>query len=151
MSNNTTPNPKKAEYRKQVDSWMTAYVKKTKGAEIKLWANFPDVVTLKVNGTVYFQLYLSKNGVRACAKTKLIPENVRPAGATIINDAFDLSIPTFSENIAGLLTKYADACAKSIADKAKAKADKQAEEDKAKAEKEEAKKGKKGEKDKAAA
>lgn len=146
--------PKKAEARANAKTAMIARVDawtETK-AEVttKGYTNYPHVRDIKVEGKTVFQLWISANGVRLCGRTKLIPEAVRPEGATIIKDGFDLSIPTFTE-VEADLDKYLAACVKSLAE---AKAEKEAKAqavEKAKAEKAAAKKAEKEAREKAKA
>lgn len=146
--------PKKAEVRAnaktamiaRVDAWAEAKAEVT----TKGYTNYPHVRDIKVDGKTVFQLWISANGVRLCGRTKLIPEAVRPAGATVIKDGFDLSIPTFTE-VEADLDKYLAACVKSLAE---AKAEKEAKVqavEKAKAEKAAAKKAEKEAREKAKA
>ena len=146
--------PKKAEVRAnaktamiaRVDAWAEAKAEVT----TKGYTNYPHVRDIKVDGKTVFQLWISANGVRLCGRTKLIPEAVRPAGATVIKDGFDLSIPTFTK-IEADLDKYLAACVKSLAE---AKAEKEAKVQaakKAKAEKAAAKKAEKEAREKAKA
>lgn len=137
---------KKTAVQVALDKWLAdfkaAAEKKGQTVVIKTWENIPTCRSLKVDGVTYFEMYYSANGVRLNAKSKLIPENLRPAGSNIIQNGLDLTIPTFSE-LAPNLKKYADACAASLAalkadkeKKAKEKAEAKA---KAKAPKEEPK------------
>lgn len=125
---------KKDLFATAVDAWLEHYKKDCEGngssVIIKTWEKIPTCRALRVDNVTYFEIYYSSRGVRLCAKSKLIPEDIRPEGATIIQNGLDLCIPTFTD-IAENLTKYADACRKSIADakaaKEKAKAAKEAE------------------------
>ena len=115
---------KKEEVRVAVDKWLQEFTAEAEGngmkVEVKTWEKIPTCRSLKVDGITYFEIYYSANGARLNAKSKLIPEPIRPEGSNIIQNGLDLTIPTFSE-IAPNLTKYADACRKSIADAKKAK------------------------------
>ena len=125
---------KKDLFATAVDAWLEHYKEECEGngssVIIKTWEKIPTCRALRVDNVTYFEIYYSSRGVRLCAKSKLIPEDIRPEGATIIQNGLDLCIPTFTD-IAENLTKYADACRKSIADakaaKEKAKAEKEAE------------------------
>lgn len=119
-----------------VDAWLEHYKKDCEGngssVIIKTWEKIPTCRALRVDNVTYFEIYYSAKGVRLCAKSKFIPEDIRPEGATIIQNGLDLCIPTFPyEDILQNLDKYADACRKSIVDakaaKEKAKAEKEAE------------------------
>lgn len=137
----------KENVRKEMDSWLEQFKATAEEAGqvvvIKTWENIPLCRSLKVDGVTYFEMYYSVNGIRMNAKSELIPEALRPQGATIVKNGLDLCIPTF-RNVAEGLTKYADACKATLAAK-------KAEKEKALAEKEAAKKAEKEAKAKAKA
>lgn len=120
----------------RVDAWAAA--KANEKVTTKGYTNYPHVRDIKFDGKTVFQLWISANGVRLCGRTKLIPEVIRPAGATVIKDGFDLSIPTFTE-VEADLDKYFEVSKKSLVEekeaREKAKAEKKAAKEKAKAEK----------------
>ena len=152
---------KKDEVGKEVDTWLAKFKEEAEGngktIVIKTWEKIPTCRSLKVDGVTYFEMYFSANGVRLNAKSELIPEEVRPEGSNIVKNGLDLCIPTF-QNIAEGLTKYADVCRKSLAEKAEKKAaekkakeeEKKAAAEKAKAEKKAVKEAKKAVAEKAA-
>lgn len=125
---------KKDLFANAVDTWLAKFKEEAEGngkaVIIKTWEKIPTCRALRVDNVTYFEIYYSSRGVRLCAKSKFIPEDIRPEGATIIQNGLDLCIPTFT-NVSENLTKYADACRKSIADakaaKEKEKAAKEAE------------------------
>lgn len=132
-SKKTSNEAKKAAVQVALDKWLATFKATAEKAGqtvvIKTWENIPTCRSLKVDGVTYFEMYYSANGVRLNAKSKLIPESIRPAGSNIISNGLDLTIPTFSE-LEPNLKKYADACAASLAalkadkeKKAKEKAD----------------------------
>ena len=137
----------KENVRKEMDSWLEQFKATAEEAGqvvvIKTWENIPLCRSLKVDGVTYFEMYYSVNGIRMNAKSELIPEALRPQGATIVKNGLDLCIPTF-RNVAEGLTKDADACKAT-------RAAKKAEKEKALAEKEAAKKAEKEAKAKAKA
>ena len=137
----------KENVRKEMDSWLEQFKADAEKAGhtvvIKTWENIPLCRSLKVDGVTYFEMYYSVNGIRMNAKSELIPEALRPQGATIVKNGLDLCIPTF-RNVADGLTKYANACEVTLAEK-------KAEKEKALAEKEAAKKAEKEAKAKAKA
>lgn len=117
---------KRESVRAAVDKWLAQFKQEATSngmtVEVKTWEKIPTCRSLKVDGVTYFEIYYSARGARLNAKSKLIPEALRPAGSNIIQNGLDLTIPTFTE-IAENLTKYADACRHSIA---VAKAEKEA-------------------------
>lgn len=135
-SKKETRSKAKDEVLNRVLNWLEAFRAETEGnghvVIVKSWEKIPTLRSLKVDGVTYFEICHSANGIRLNAKSELIPENLRPAGANIIKNGLDLTIPTFTDIEAGL-TKYAEACRCSLSAKAEAKAAKEKEKAEAKA------------------
>ena len=129
----------KENVRAIVDGWISEFKTEAEAngmkVEVKTWEKIPTCRSLKVDGVTYFEIYYSARGARLNAKSKLIPEALRPAGSNIIQNGLDLTIPTIAPaDLAKDLTKYADACRKSLASaKAAKEAERKAKEDAAKA------------------
>lgn len=121
----------------RVDAWLAKYAEEQTAAGhnviIKTWVNFPNCRALRVDNVTFFQINISRNGARLNAKSNLVPKDVWPEGANVINDVLDLSIPTFDDIEAGL-AKYAEASLATLEQKAVEKAAKAEAEAKAKAE-----------------
>lgn len=136
---------KKEDVRAIVDGWISEFKTEAEAngmkVEVKTWEKIPTCRSLKVDGVTYFEIYYSARGARLNAKSKLIPEALRPAGSNIIQNGLDLTIPTIAPaDLVASLTKYADACRKSLASaKAAKEAEKQAKENKRKEKAEKAK------------
>ena len=135
----------KENVRAIVDGWISEFKTEAEAngmkVEVKTWEKIPTCRSLKVDGVTYFEIYYSARGARLNAKSKLIPEALRPAGSNIIQNGLDLTIPTIAPaDLVASLTKYADACRKSLASaKAAKEAEKKAKENKRKEKAEKAK------------
>lgn len=121
---------KKAEYCAAVEKWINDFrnANPDRKLELKTWEKLPAFYSIKIDGTLYFEVHASRNGVRPDTKSKFIPEDKRPAGCKIIKNGLDLYTPAQDDiNILNIYTVCIDsALALAKAEKEKKEAEKKA-------------------------
>lgn len=121
---------KKAEYCAAVEKWINDFrnANPDRKLELKTWEKLPAFYSIKIDGTLYFEIHASRNGVRPDTKSKFIPEDKRPAGCKIIKNGLDLYTPAQDDiNILNVYTSCIDsALALAKAEKEKKEAERKA-------------------------